>query len=106
MNPAMSNAPVLPSASSKLVSTQREMAASLSAPHTLFSTSPIQSAKYSGVSSGSSVISFSTEPTMSIRTPDEIRAEFAKNGVSIAGWATAHGFNTNLVFEVEVGRQP
>ena len=42
---------------------------------------------------------------MSIRTPDEIRAEFAKNGVSIAGWATAHGFNTNLVFEVLAGRK-
>lgn len=39
------------------------------------------------------------------RTPDQIRAEFQRKGVSIAGWATAHGFNTNLVFEVLAGRK-
>lgn len=39
------------------------------------------------------------------RTPDEIRAEFQRNGISIAAWATAHGFNTNLVFEVLAGRK-
>lgn len=40
-----------------------------------------------------------------IRTSEQIRAEFQRKGVSIAGWATAHGFNTNLVFEVLAGRK-
>lgn len=40
-----------------------------------------------------------------IRTSEQIRAEFKRKGVSIAGWATAHGFNTNLVFEVIAGRK-
>ncbi len=39
------------------------------------------------------------------RTPEHIRADFQRKGVSIAGWATAHGFNTNLVFEVLAGRK-
>ena len=39
------------------------------------------------------------------RTPEEIRAEFQRNGISIASWATAHGFNTHLVFEVLAGRK-
>lgn len=39
------------------------------------------------------------------RTPDEIRAEFKRNGISIAGWATANGFNSNLVLEVLAGRK-
>jgi gp16 family phage-associated protein len=42
---------------------------------------------------------------MSIRTPQEVREEFARKGISIAAWATAHGFNTNLVFEVLAGRK-
>lgn len=39
------------------------------------------------------------------RTPEEVRAEFQRNGISIASWASAHGFNTNLVFEVLAGRK-
>lgn len=39
------------------------------------------------------------------RTPEEIRAEFQRNGISIASWATANGFSTNLVFEVLAGRK-
>ena len=40
-----------------------------------------------------------------IRTPSEIRAEFAKRGISIAAWATAHNFSSTLVFEVLAGRK-
>jgi gp16 family phage-associated protein len=39
------------------------------------------------------------------RTPDEVRAEFRRNGISIAGWAAANGFNSNLVLEVLAGRK-
>ena len=39
------------------------------------------------------------------RTPEQVRAEFQRNGISIAGWATANGFSTNLVFEVLAGRK-
>jgi len=39
------------------------------------------------------------------RSPEDVRAEFQRKGISIAGWATAHGFNTNLVFEVLAGRK-
>lgn len=40
-----------------------------------------------------------------IHTREEILEQFRRNGISIAGWATAHGFNTNLVFEVLAGRK-
>lgn len=39
------------------------------------------------------------------RTAEQIRAEFQRKGISIASWATAHSFNTNLVFEVLAGRK-
>lgn len=39
------------------------------------------------------------------RSADDVRAEFQKKGLSISGWATAHGFSTNLVFEVLAGRK-
>lgn len=40
-----------------------------------------------------------------LRTPEEARAEFQRKGISIASWATANGFNTNMVFEVLGGRK-
>lgn len=40
-----------------------------------------------------------------IRTPDDVRAEFKRKGVSIASWAAAHKFSTTLVFEVLAGRK-
>lgn len=40
-----------------------------------------------------------------IRTPDDVRAEFKRKGVSISAWALANGFSTNLVFEVLSGRK-
>ena len=40
-----------------------------------------------------------------IRTSDEVREEFKRKGVSIASWATANNFNTNMVFEVLAGRK-
>ncbi|MBI2278184.1 MAG: DNA-binding protein [Dechloromonas sp.] len=42
---------------------------------------------------------------MSLRTADEARAEFQRQGVSISSWALANGFSTNLVFEVLAGRK-
>lgn len=39
------------------------------------------------------------------RTPEEIRAEFKRNGISIASWAIANNFNGNLVLEVLAGRK-
>ena len=40
-----------------------------------------------------------------LRTPDEVRAELERKGVSIAAWATANGFNPNLVHEILSGRR-
>lgn len=40
-----------------------------------------------------------------LRTPDDVRAEFKRKGVSITAWALSHGFSTNLVFEVLAGRK-
>lgn len=42
---------------------------------------------------------------MSIRTPDEVRAEFQRKGISISQWAAANGFAVNMVFEVLAGRK-
>ena len=42
---------------------------------------------------------------MSLRTPEDVRAELQRKGVSITRWATSNGFSTNLVFEVLAGRK-
>lgn len=42
---------------------------------------------------------------MSLRTADEVRAEFKRQGVSISSWAIANGFSDSLVFEVLGGRK-
>ena len=42
---------------------------------------------------------------MNLRTPDEVRAELKRQGVSISRWAISNGFSTNLVFEVLAGRK-
>jgi gp16 family phage-associated protein len=42
---------------------------------------------------------------MDLRTSDEVRAEFRRKGVSISQWATANGYNPNLVFDVLSGRK-
>lgn len=42
---------------------------------------------------------------MPLRTPDEIRVDFKRKGVSITAWALANGFSTNMVFEVLAGRK-
>lgn len=53
----------------------------------------------------------STAPTFAAiveyarRTPEQVKAEFKRKGISIAQWATANGFSTNLVFEVLAGRK-
>lgn len=39
------------------------------------------------------------------RTADDVRADFARKGVSITQWATLNGFSPNLVFEVLGGRK-
>lgn len=40
-----------------------------------------------------------------LRTPDEVRAEFKRKGISIAAWAAANGFSSQMVFEVLGGRK-
>lgn len=42
---------------------------------------------------------------MILRTSDDVRKEFNRKGISIASWASANGFETNLVFEVLSGRK-
>ncbi len=42
---------------------------------------------------------------MALRTPDEVRAELQRQGVSITQWAIANKFSPNLVFEVLGGRK-
>lgn len=41
-----------------------------------------------------------------LRTTDEARAELKRKGISISKWAAAHGFTTNLVYEVLGGDRP
>lgn len=36
---------------------------------------------------------------------DAIRQEFARRGVSISAWARAHGYSTQLVYQVLAGRK-
>lgn len=40
-----------------------------------------------------------------LRTPDQVRKQFADKGISIASWAVANGFSYNLVLEVLAGRK-
>lgn len=42
---------------------------------------------------------------MILRTSKDVRDEFNRKGVSVASWARANGFETNLVFEVLSGRK-
>lgn len=42
---------------------------------------------------------------MKLRTPEEVREELKRNGLSISAWSIANGFSTNLVFEVLGGRK-
>lgn len=44
-------------------------------------------------------------PQNKLRTPEEVRADFAKKGLSFTAWARQHGYSTNLVFEVLAGRK-
>jgi gp16 family phage-associated protein len=37
------------------------------------------------------------------KTREEVRAEFARKGVSISSWAKAHGFSRSLVYEILTG---
>jgi len=45
------------------------------------------------------------KPVDTVRTPDQVRAEFQRKGVSISAWALANNFSPNLVFEVLAGRK-
>ncbi|NMG48271.1 DNA-binding protein [Azoarcus communis] len=40
-----------------------------------------------------------------LRTAEEARAELERQGISVSKWATAHGFTTNLVYEVLSGKR-
>lgn len=38
--------------------------------------------------------------TTALKKPDEVRKEFARNGISIAEWSRVHGVNRQLVYEI------
>ena len=38
--------------------------------------------------------------TSGVRTPDEVRAELARNGLSIRQWAAAHNVSPGLVYDL------
>ena len=40
-----------------------------------------------------------------LRTPEEVQADFARKGISYSAWATARGYNCNLVIEVINGKR-
>ena len=41
---------------------------------------------------------------VSLRTPEEIRQEFAVRGIAISSWAREMGFSPGLVYQVLAGR--
>jgi gp16 family phage-associated protein len=41
---------------------------------------------------------------MSLKTPEEVRAEFDRHGISVAGWAAKHGIPRNIVNGVLQGK--
>lgn len=40
-----------------------------------------------------------------LRSEAEVRAEFARLGLSVGAWARAHGFSAQLVYQVLAGRK-
>lgn len=42
---------------------------------------------------------------MALRTPDDVRADLQRQGVSITQWAIANKFSPGLVYEVLAGRK-
>ncbi len=42
--------------------------------------------------------------TQKLRTPQQVRAEFRRKGLSIGSWADANGFNRSSVNQVLTGR--
>lgn len=40
-----------------------------------------------------------------VRSEAEVRAEFARLGLSIGAWARSHGFSAQLVYQVLAGRK-
>lgn len=40
-----------------------------------------------------------------MRTPDDVRREFSKRGISISAWARANGFSVPLVYQVVSGER-
>lgn len=42
---------------------------------------------------------------MATKTPDEVRAEFKRKGISISQWATANGISVLIVYQLLSGRR-
>jgi len=40
-----------------------------------------------------------------LRTPEQVRAELRRKGVSVTRWAVSNGFSPSLTFEVLAGRR-
>lgn len=46
-----------------------------------------------------------THDVVPVRTVEDVRAEFAANGVSVSEWAVARGLSPSLVYQVLAGRK-
>lgn len=42
--------------------------------------------------------------TKAIRTPDDVKRDFERKGISVSSWAKEHGFDRQLVHSVLSGR--
>lgn len=42
---------------------------------------------------------------MAIKTPEQIKAEFERKGLSLSAWARQHGLRPAVVFDLLSGRQ-
>lgn len=48
----------------------------------------------------------SANPLNPVRTAAEVRHEFEVRGLSIAAWARARGYSSQLVYQILAGRKP
>lgn len=44
------------------------------------------------------------QTTSGLKTPEQVKEDFLRAGISVSEWARDHGFKENLVFEVLAGR--
>lgn len=44
-------------------------------------------------------------PTPQLRSPEEVKADFIRRGMTIVSWCRAHGFNPTLTAQVIAGKR-